>query len=56
MHVIYLLCFEWEFILIINCARYSVTCVGNRPLNYGKQSAYIYHDKYIIYIYTVDVQ
>ena len=27
MHVIYLLRFEWEFILIINCARYSVTFI-----------------------------
>ena len=51
MHAIYLLRFEWEFILIINCARYSVTCVGSRPLNLGKQ--YIYHDRvYYIYLYS----
>ena len=53
MHVIYLLLFEWEFILIINCARYTVTGVGNRPLNLGKQSSYIYHDRvYYIYLYS----
>ena len=50
MHVIYLPRFEWKFILIINCARYSVTCVGNRLLNKGKQSSYIYHDR-VYYIY-----
>ena len=48
MHVITLLCFEWEFILIINCACYSVTYVGNRPLNSGKQSSY--HDRVNMFI------
>ena len=35
-----LLRFEREFILIINCACYSVTYVGNRLLKKGKQSSY----------------
>ena len=53
MHDIYLFRFEWEFILIINCARYSGACVGNRPLNQGKQSSYIYHDRvYYVYLYS----
>ena len=33
MHVITLLLNEWEFISIINCACYSVTYMGTRPLN-----------------------
>ena len=52
MHVIYLLRFEWEFIFIINCDLYSVTCVGNRSLHYGKQSSYIYHDR----VYYISIQ
>ena len=35
MHVITLLLIEWEFISIINCACYSVTHMGTRPLNKG---------------------
>ena len=54
MHVITLLLIEWEFISVINCACYSVTRMGTRPLNKGKQSSY--HAMYSKTIYTVDVQ
>ena len=54
MHVITLLLIEWEFISIINCACYSVTYMGTRQLNKGKQSSY--HAMYSKTIYTVDVQ
>ena len=54
MHVITLLLIEWEFILIINCACYSVTYMGTRLFNEGKQSSY--HAMYNKTIYTVDVQ
>ena len=54
MHVITLLLIEWEFISIINCACYSVTYMGNRPLNKGKQSSY--HAMHSKTIYTVGVQ
>ena len=53
MHVITLLLIEWEFISIINCACYSVTYMGTRRLNKGKQSSY--HAMYSKTIYTVDV-
>ena len=38
MHVIILLHFEFEFILIINCVCISLKCMRNRPLNSGKTS------------------
>ena len=54
MHVITLLFIEWEFISIINFACYSVTYMGTRPLNKGKQLSY--QAMYSKTIYTVDVQ
>ena len=54
MHVIFLLLIEWQFISIINCACYSVTYMGTRLSNKGKQSSY--RAMYSQTIYTVDVQ
>ena len=63
MHVITLLLIEWLFISIINCACYSVTYTGTRPLNdpitlcYGvpegsKSTEVVDHMVYAYLIYT----
>ena len=50
MHVVTILRFAIEFILIINCTCYFNNLYGNQTVKLGKQTSY--HDRVYIYLYS----